>query len=300
MRRPLALGLVFFSWLSLPPAMAAEVSLAAIPNPAARLQALVDYEKRFPDGEDHLATLLGLAKDKEQPDGVRVEAMKAYARMARRMGAIEPAMAAIKKQQGAIPGLGDPTWDSLALLGPAALPALMDGMPLCSSKYASDKAVDDHVFRATTVRLVVAMDPVGAQSESMALAKGLRCRHRLARRAYAQALSTLPSLDTPTLTRVRRFLAADANPETRSLAAAVIAERKDTSAASLEALSRALSDRAELVRLSAAKALWTLDRKEKATPVLEKLSTSRNAELAQLAKNILASAVVVDDPPELP
>jgi len=301
MRTPWILGLAVIAGLFPPAARAAgEGGIGAITHPAQRVQALADYEQRFPDGEEQLATLLAMAKDKHQPDSVRGEALKTYARMAKRMNTIAPALAAIKEQQGALPGLANPTWDAFALLGPASLPALLEGMPLCSSKYAADAGMDDHVFRATTVRMVVAMDPAAAQGASMELAKGLRCRHRLARRAYAQALSTLPSLPAKTLLRIRRFMLSDARPETRSLAAAILAERQDTSPASLKALGRALLDRAPLVRLSAAKALWSLGKKDKATPVLEKICRGRDPQLAQRALQILATADEAPDDTDAP
>jgi hypothetical protein len=295
MWRPWAWGLAVFAGLFPPDARAAgEDGIAAITHPAERVRALAEYERRFPDGEEPLRTLLGLANDREQPDIVRGEALKAYTRMAKRLNLVDAALVAIKAQQGALPGLANPTWDALALLGPAALPTLMEGLPLCSSKYAAETGMDDHVFRATTVKLVVTSDPVAAQSASMELAKGLRCRHPLARRAYAQALSALPTLPGTTLLRIRRFMLGDARPETRSLAAAILAERQDTSSGSLRALERALRDRAELVRLSAAKALWSLGKKEKATPVLEKISRSRDPQLAQRAFQLLATVPETD------
>jgi hypothetical protein len=174
--------------------------------------------------------------------------------------------------------------------GPEVLPLLVQTLRQCRRDERPRRAADDESLTAASM-MVAIIDERPAAPEVRALApelvRGLDCADAGVRRLCARALGRLGKLEAAQLTAVRQRLAADRRPDGRALAAAVLGATASGDASSVRALERALSDPAEPVRLASASALLQLGKPERARPALERLSRSKDPEIAAAAAAVL-------------
>jgi len=273
-------------------------------EPHDRLQTAVDLGKNGPDTAETAERLLGMARDPKEPSGVRGQALIAYGRVAaRRKTGAEAAKAiwALKgKIGGKIGGVADPAFEALAALGPAALPLLAQVIGRCGPREPkkgrlddpkAESEIDDRQMAASIVVAMVRESPPSTEELAIApdLVRGLDCADSAVRQLCARALGALTRLQPRELAGIRKRLGWDRRPDVRALAAAILAAVSARDAASVKALERALSDRAEVVQLSSANALMQLQQPARARPVLQRLQQSADPEIAGLASGVLRS-----------
>ena len=272
------------------PVLALLLCLAAPGDPYEHLQAAIDLGKNGPDTQETAERLLGMARDPGEPGGVRAQALVGYANVSARRKTGAEAARNIWAMRGKIGGPTDPAFEALGALGPAALPVLAQTLRGCGKR--EPKKGDEIDERQMAVSLVVALVRENKSStEALALApelvRGLECGDSAVRQLCARALGALSRVGARELAGVRRRLAADGRADVRALAAAILAALSARDAASVKALERALSDRAESVQLSSANALMQLKKPARARPALERLQRSEDPEIAGLASGVL-------------
>jgi HEAT repeat protein len=182
--------------------------------------------------------------------------------------------------------------------GPEVLPLLVRALRQCPRQVRRERDeatakrdTDDSLTAASLIVAIIEERPSAPEVRALApeLVRGFDCADAAVRRLCARGLGRLGSLDARVLDDVRGRLVADRRPDGRALAAAVLAATGSGDAKTLQALERALSDRAESVQLASASALVQLKRPERARPALQRLSGSQDPVIAAGAAGLLRS-----------
>jgi hypothetical protein len=281
---------------NVPPSIAAEPA-ADIGEAGLELQWAMRLRREGPDTAENSAELLAAARDGKRPAGVRAQALKAYGAMAGRRHE-EGAAQAIWELRGQIQAFGDPAIDALADLGTSALPFLATLLPGCDRREQAPGRLDDPtstivieeagLAAAAIVQIVDHDATATAPGLASSLIGALDCGSPVIRQVAARALGLLERIDARESEALRRRVANDRHADVRAFSTSVLAAHGLDDARTLKVLARALSDRAEVVRLGAANALVKLKRFECARATLAKLKRSRDPEIAQLAASLLA------------
>lgn len=298
-RLPIGGAVLTFLFLALPGAGSAALRDAGSVEASRLLKRVMEVGRKGPDTAENAGEMLSIARDPKQPAGVRGQALIAFGRVAGRRGADGEDARAVWALRGKIGGLGDPALEALGAIGPAAVPFLMNALRACrleehkKGAITNAKAVieiDEAQLAATSLLGILEQHPSAQEDPDLAprLIKGLDCGDAGVRQICARALGILPKLKENDLQAVRTTLANDPRADVRSFSAALLAAHAAVDAQSINALERALSDRAEVVRLGSATALIQLKKPARARPVLEKLRTSKDPEIAALAAQVLA------------
>lgn len=280
------------------PVLALLLCLAAPADPYEHLQAAINLGKNGPDTEETAEKLLGMARDPGEPSVVRAQALLGYAAVSARRGTgaeAAPAIWALKEKLGV---RSDAALQAMGALGPAALPLLGKELRQCdllqlrkgrSDDLGQDRAIDQHHQTLSLMVALVREHNTSAQALALApdLVRGLDCGDQMVRQLCAQALGSLSQLGSRELAAVRKRVASARRPQDRALAAAILAALSARDAASVKALERALSDRAESVQLSSANALMQLKKPARARPALERLQRSTDPDIARSASGVL-------------
>jgi HEAT repeat protein len=209
----------------------------------------------------------------------------------------DTAAQAIWDLHGKIGGLMDPTLDALATLGAPALPYLTGLLPSCGRRELAKGRLDDPKatieleeagLAASAIQVILDQD---AKAKAPGLASKLiatfDCGDATVRQIAAQALGLLETLEGQDAEALRTRLAGDRRDDVRAFSASVLAAHQVADSKTIKLLERALSHRADLVRLSAANALMKLNQPKRAQPTLVQLTRSRDPEIARLAESLL-------------
>jgi hypothetical protein len=242
-----------------------------------------------PDAADSPEHLLAQARDAGQPSGARAQALISYGRAAARRGLGPEAARAVWTLKGQLEGKTDPVFEALGAIGPPALPLLGQVIGQCDTR--REREVDDGQMVASLLVAIVRENAGAPEALALApaLVRGLGCADPAVRQLCARALGALARLESRELAAVRTRLRADRRPDTRALAAAILAAAGARDDVSVKALERALVDPAEVVQLASANALLQLKKPARARPVVERLQRSRDPQIAGLAAGVLRS-----------
>jgi len=174
--------------------------------------------------------------------------------------------------------------------GPEVLPLLARTLRQCRRQERAAPAADDESLTAASMMVAIIDErPTAPEARAVGpeLLRGLDCADAGVRRLCARGLARLGKLEAPQAAALRRRLASDRRPDGRALAAAILAATGSDDPPSLRALERALADPAESVQLASASALVQLGRPARARPALERLSRSKDPEIAVAAARAL-------------
>jgi HEAT repeat protein len=182
--------------------------------------------------------------------------------------------------------------------GPEVVPLLVQTLRQCRREARPGRAdasaardTDDGLTAASLLVAIIGERPSAPEVQALRpeLLRGLDCGDAGVRRLCARALGRLGRLEPSELADLRRRLAGDSRSDGRALAAAILAATASADPKSVQALERALSDRAPSVQLSSASALLQLGRPERARPALQRLSRGKDLEIAAMAASVLRS-----------
>lgn len=248
------------------------------------------------------------ARDVSLPLGTRATALQMFARTARDEGAGAHAAQVIYAMKGQLEtAFGDAVYDALALTGaPSAIALILSGGEIvrCDTRDAPGVGVTVQTLQDPSATVVLEVsaeltamssvfvlvqdspDSAEAAAAVPELISALRCGDERVRLLAGKSIGNVHRLTAKEAASMRELL-THPRPQTRVLAASLLALAPAPKAATLKALERALTDSAELVRLAAAGALMRVGKPEAARATLQKLALSSDAEVAATAAMVL-------------